>query len=301
MKKTMLIVAAVLTVFGLALFAGAFAASGWDFSKFSTVKMETNTCKAEGDFRDIEIRTDTADVAFALSTDGRCTVVCEERETQKHTVSVENGTLKIIASADQRKWYEYIGIFTASESVTVYLPEESYGALVVDGDTGRVSIPEAFSFESVEIKTHTGDISIQGIRAGQLDLSASTGRIRVASVTCEGAVSARVSTGRTELTDVTCASLISTGSTGSITLKNVAAAGSMAIERDTGNVRFEGSDAAEITVKTDTGHVTGTLRTEKVFITKTDTGAVRVPDTTTGGRCEITTDTGDIRIEIAGR
>ena len=38
--------------------------------------------------------------------------------------------------------------------------------------------------------------------------------------------------------------------------------------------------------------------TEKIFIAKTDTGEIKVPETTSGGKCKITTDTGDIKIEI---
>ena len=58
------------------------------------------------------------------------------------------------------------------------------------------------------------------------------------------------------------------------------------------------ADAGELHIRTDTGDVTGTLRTKKVFITETDTGKVEVPKSITGGECEITTDTGDIKIEI---
>ena len=70
------------------------------------------------------------------------------------------------------------------------------------------------------------------------------------------------------------------------------------MERSTGDVTFTDADASEITVQTDTGDVSGSLLTEKVFITETDTGKVSVPNTVTGGRCKITTDTGDIRITV---
>ena len=70
------------------------------------------------------------------------------------------------------------------------------------------------------------------------------------------------------------------------------------IERSTGDVRFTDCDAAEICVKTDTGDVTGSLLSDKVFITNTDTGSVNVPETISGGKCEIITDTGDIKITI---
>lgn len=63
-------------------------------------------------------------------------------------------------------------------------------------------------------------------------------------------------------------------------------------------MRFDRADASEIFVRTGTGNVTGSLLTDKVFLTQTDTGTVEVPQTITGGRCEIRTDTGDIELKI---
>ena len=70
------------------------------------------------------------------------------------------------------------------------------------------------------------------------------------------------------------------------------------MERSTGDVRMEGCDAAEIFILTDTGDVAGSLLSDKVFVVETDTGDVDVPRSAAGGRCEITTDTGDIRITV---
>ena len=63
-------------------------------------------------------------------------------------------------------------------------------------------------------------------------------------------------------------------------------------------MEFNHCDAETIYVNTDTGSVTATLLTDKMFIIETDTGSVDVPKSITGGRCEITTDTGNIRITI---
>ena len=68
--------------------------------------------------------------------------------------------------------------------------------------------------------------------------------------------------------------------------------------RSTGDVEFERCDAAELQIETDTGSVTGSLRSEKVFIAQSDSGRVKVPETASGGICRITTDTGRISIEI---
>ena len=81
-------------------------------------------------------------------------------------------------------------------------------------------------------------------------------------------------------------------------MEDVIATQSFDIERDTGGVTFTFCDAEQITVETDTGNVKGSLLSDKVFTVDTDTGRVNVPQTQTGGRCEISTDTGNIIIEI---
>ena len=126
-----------------------------------------------------------------------------------------------------------------------------------------------------------------------------TADVWMQNVACAGDVYVKVSTGRTTLNGLTAKNFTSEGSTGDLSLENVRIGGAISIDRSTGDVTFNGSDAAEILVKTSTGDVTGTLLSEKVFKTESSTGDVSVPFCTSGGKCEITTSTGDIVIRIA--
>ena len=81
-------------------------------------------------------------------------------------------------------------------------------------------------------------------------------------------------------------------------MKNVIASEIFDIDTETGKVTFDRCDAREISVETDTGRVTGTLLSDKIFFAKTDTGDIEVPKSMSGGKCEIETDTGDIKISI---
>ena len=320
MTKKWLIAAACLMAAGLILLTGASAASAWDFSRFSTVKYEMNTYAPRGNFDSISIDVDTAKIELVPSDDGKCRVDCYEAEKVKLSAAVENGTL-VIKTVDTRKWYEHIGIFVGTAPrMTVYLPQEAYASLSIDTATGDVTIPKDFTFENikirgntadieclapvshvVEMRTDTGDIMINDLYAGELHLASNTGSIHVNSVISRGIVDVETDTGYVKLTDVDCAELTAESDTGTITLTNVVALGRFLIENDTGDVRFDNSDAAKISVETDTGDVTGTLLSEKVFITKSNTGRVDVPKSITGGRCEITTETGDIRIETLNK
>ena len=298
MKKTFIIIAVIIAVIGIAVSLGALIAVDFDFSKLGNAKYERNEYSVSENFNSIEIDAKETDVIIKPSDNGSVSVVCEERENVKHAVSVENDTLKITVN-DERKWFDRLEFFPKPLSVTVYLNASQYGALKVSNSTGDVSLDGAFTFGNVNITASTGDIDIKNITAAKLDLTVSTGDVRVSTVTCEEGVSVSVSTGETALTDLTCKNLISTGSTGDVTLKNVIATENFSIERSTGDISFDNSDAANITVKTSTGSVTGTLRTAKVFNANTSTGKVSLPDTASGGNCNITTRTGSIRIELS--
>ena len=313
--KAWLAAAASLVLIGGILFAGVMTTLKWDFSKLSSTKYETNVYEICESFDEISIHTDTADMVFAPSDDGKCRVDCYEDEDAKHSVSVENNMLVI--GVKPKAWYDYIGFNFDTPKITVYLPETEYTNLLISGDTGDVEIPNDFLFrnvdisfntgdvdfcasasELIQIKTSTGDICAENLSAGALDLTVSAGMVTVSGVTCEGAVSVGVSTGKVYLTDTRCKNVISSGSTGDISLNHVIAAEKISIERSTGDVKFDSSDAAEIFVKTDTGDVTGRLLTDKVFAAQTDTGDIDVPETVDGGRCEIMTNTGDIEVSI---
>ncbi len=314
--KIWLIIATSLVLIGCVLFGGVMSVLGWDFTKLSTVQYETNTYEIREAFNDLSIKTDTAHIVLAVSDDGTCRVECYEKENEKHAVMVEEGTLAI-KRMDERSLYDYIGINFGSPKITVYLPTSEYASLLIRESTGDIQIPKDFNFEdvdialstgdvdfcasaskSVRIKTSTGDIHAENISVGSLDLSVTTGKVTATSVNCKGDLTVGVSTGKTYLTDMACQNLTSGGNTGDISLKNVIAAETFSIKRSTGDVMLDGCDAADLFVETDTGDVAGSLLSEKVFVTHTSTGRVNVPHTTSGGRCEITTDTGDITITV---
>ncbi|MBO5357952.1 MAG: DUF4097 family beta strand repeat protein [Clostridia bacterium] len=331
--KIWLIIGASLVLIGAIIFGGVMTTLDWDFLSLSTEKYVTNEYEISDSYDNIKIITDTADIIFVPSENTK--VVCYEETKIKHLVTVKDDTL-VIEVNDTRKWYEHIGINFGSPKITVYIPKGEYGELVVKASTGDTEIPKEFKFESIDIsqstgnvkclssaggdikiktstgnvkclssaggdikiKTSTGNITTEKINADSLSLTVSTGEINVSDIECTGDLSIKVSTGKVSLKNVTCNNIISTGNTGGITLNNVIAKENFSVTRSTGNVKLIGCDAGEITITTDTGDVLGTLLSDKVFITKTDTGSVKVPETLSGGKCKITTDTGNIKIEI---
>lgn len=314
--KKWLIAATIFVIVGLLIFAGVLYVYDFDFKKLSTENYITNTYEIKEDFDRISIDVDTSDIEFVLSEDENCRLVCYETEKLKHSAVIENGTLSIDL-IDCRNWYDYIGISFEHHKMTVYLPQTKYTSLKIDTDTGDIVIPKEFAFENIkidgdtsdvecyasvseamEIKLSTGDIKADSFVAGKIDLSTTTGNICINAVDTRGNIDITTNTGKIVLTEITCNNFIAESNTGNITLKNVVSTDSFSVENDTGDVIFDYSDAAEIYVETSTGDVKGNLLSEKIFITKTSTGNISVPDSVSGGRCNIITSTGDIKIDI---
>lgn len=294
--KVWLIAAAFLVVLGLVVMAAVMTACGWDLSQLSTQRYETKTHEISQAFTHISVQGDTADIRFAVSEDGTCRVVCDETEHVRYSAAVQEDTLTVKAT-DERTWLDHIGISVEAPAITVYLPEGAYGALEISGSTGDIELPENFQFVGIKIRASIGDVKSYASAAEIIQIRTSTGDIQLTDIAAD-AIDLSVSTGKINLTDSTCRNLIAEGTTGDISLTNVIASETISILRTTGCVTFDGCDAAEVTVETDTGDVTGTFRSEMIFLTQTDTGDIEVPQGTTGGICKITTSTGDIRLSV---
>lgn len=313
-RSAWLLAAAILVIAGLLLLAAALTMADGSFAAPGTDAFETSVHEPGSDFRRIAVFTDTADIALALSEDGVCRVVFCQEEGEPHSVSVKDGTLSIQAFSE-KPWYDFIGLNFQKPQITLYLPETEYEHLGIGTDTGDAVIPRGFVFGSMDISTDTGDVTngasasgeiavetdtgdirMENLSAGSLRLSVSTGRINLSGLVCEGDLRSSVSTGRTDIRDSSCLNFFSDGSTGELSLTNVTAAGSFSIGRSTGDVHLSACDAAELDITTDTGDVTGSLLSEKIFLAHSGTGDIDIPDTLSGGLCEISTDTGDIEI-----
>lgn len=288
--------AVILVAVGALIFVGALAAVHFDFTEFSTQKFQTNTYEFNENFENISVDVKTATVIFVPSDEEVCRIECFEEDKLTHSVKIQDGTL-MVYTVDNRKWYDHIVISFKTPTVTIYLPEEVYDSLSVVTKTGNIEIPDGFCFETVTITGTTSSITCNASVSKCIELNTTTGNISLGSSETE-TIELSATTGKVTANDIACNKLTAETSTGQIFLQNVIAEESIQAETSTGGVIFEGCDASDIAVKTSTGSVEGTLLSEKIFDVHTATGSIRVPDTTSGGRCEITTGTGNIEISL---
>ena len=315
LKKALLVISIVFIIIGGAVFALSMNELGWDFIKLSSTDSSVKEHVITNEFDTISIISDSSDVKFIFSESVENRVVCHERENMSNTVSVENGVLAV-NTVDSRSWTDYFLLFE-NNKITVYLNKTDFKNLLITSDTGDTEIPSNFKFENVSVTSKTGDVSIkstisnsltvnvstgdvklEGATASSIKISGSTASMNLVNTVCEGNIQLFVSTGDVKLEGVRCLNLETTGNTSTLYLTDVIASENFFIERSTGDIIIKSSDANEIFIETDTGDIEATLLTDKIFIPKSSTGDIDVPETVSGGKCKITTGTGDISVKI---
>ena len=307
---SLVVAGAVLGIVGMALSSGdTLWNGGW--IALGTRNTTVNEFEFTEEVSDIDIVVNTTDVEILPASDGITKVVCREDAREPHSVWVENGTLKI--RMEEQPWHRKISFFSIGErKVTVYLAEKELDRLFIETDTGDVRVAKELSLASASITTDTGEIVFASPVVGALNINVSTGDVSVSSPTLGSAeitattgdvsldgvtadeIKIETSTGEIEAKSVSCRTFSAQSSTGEQEYERVLAEKTLTLQATTGDISLLDCDAAEVRVTTDTGDVSGRLLTEKVFYTNTDTGRVSVPKATSGGLCEITTDTGDI-------
>jgi len=189
---------------------------------------------------------------------------------------------------------------------------ESFKSITIDGDTEDICFERAQDGKcKVICEEYEKNLHDVTVKAGTLTIEEKSGRgwhfgfvtqspkitVYLPETTYDS-ILIDTDTGDTILNDIKCKDCYFTCDTGDLFMKNVIATGEFHIELDTGDANFDRCDAKSVFVETDTGDISGSFLTDKVFLADTDTGDVDVPKTISGGRCEATTDTGDISLRI---
>ena len=267
-------------------------------------------------FESIQINTADCDVHFVpYNGEADAQVAVTEQKNVSHSVTVEDGVLKI-QMIDKRNWTDHISIGrTESMEMTVYLPAEEYASLQVRTTTGDITLAQEPVFLETLLRTNTGDISCVGVSSDTLDCMTSTGDISVqnsapnmlklqsntgdfkVSTVAGDEVHMTTNTGEVDAENVNVLMFTCQTETGDVELEQVLAEDYLQIRTDTGDVQIENSDAGTVNIETDTGDVSGHFLTPKWFSVFSDTGNVTVPNTPDGGECRIQTNTGDIHFE----
>lgn len=285
MSAALLLVAVV----GCMVGAAAMNRKGW--------AEEMEIIEVKEAFSEIRIEDAECSVRVLRATDGKCKVVCPEKQDGSiyHTVTVSDGALSV--QRHVRKWYQYIGISFGSPDVKIYLPEEAYGRLAIHTISGSIQVDDGFTFETASLESTSGSVRMRSEVKRELEAESTSGRVTIENASPERIEASSVS-GRIALSHLRSDEIAVRSTSGGIELTDVIAATNLDVRSVSGGVALDGCDGGAIRIETTSGSVKGTVLTEKDFIANSTSGSVSIPHSSAGGACEISTTSGRIAIEV---
>lgn len=322
MKKSGIIalVSVLVIIAGIIICFGAMYSLDFDFEEMDTESTEKKSYSISEDFNSINIRGAEADVKFVYSNSKECRVEVSERKSITHTVEVENGVLNITRK-DNRRWYEHIsfGFFWSwkNVSITLYLPETSYNELDIVSLSGDVRIPSGFEFkdtmiqntsgdivfeskstENLELKSVSGEIFINSQDCREIILASTSGDLKISDCKIKGSLKLNTVSGDIEVKNIKGDELSAASTSGEVDIEDSVFSGNLELKTTSGDIQINSSDAKTLNIKSTSGDVKGNLLSDKMFVTHSTSGNIRVPESHSDDRCEIKTTSGDIRMEI---
>lgn len=286
-------------------------------------------------FTGLLVQEASADVQLLPSEDGGCRVVYGESEFSRCRVDVENGTLTVVRETEE---HSRKGLFSIEDAlpVSIYLPAGDYEALSVTTASGDVKASSRLGFAETAIHTGSGNIRLEDLSAGDLNLSSTSGDVRLENLEAE-TLSAKTGSGKVKLRGCSAASLklesssgdltvkassctgdgqLRTGSgdieledssfraldlsstSGEATLSKTACSGSVKAETGSGNIRLRKAAGASFDLRSTSGDVKGSVIGPVDFIVDTSSGSAHTKNGQRGAApCQVKTGSGDVDLE----
>ncbi|MBQ3566086.1 MAG: DUF4097 family beta strand repeat protein [Oscillospiraceae bacterium] len=318
-KKTIIIIAVILVIAGAVISSSVFMFSDFKYSDLSDSKSETNTHIINESFDNISVSSGAFDVNFFYSDDNECKVICKESDKIRHSVSVENNTLTI--KEDETEWFDHINFMVIEKyELNVYLPENVYETLDINCSSGDITVPGNFNFNknadisvssgdvnfdghvkgNLEITATSGDIKITGAEANEITASVTSGDIRCVNVTAFNRLNTTATSGDITVKDSTMDYFYNSTTSGSTDLINTTVDYDINMESTSGDITLERCDADSLELSSTSGNIEGSLLSSKIFSVDTNSGDIDIPDSVSGGKCDVETTSGNIDFEICG-
>lgn len=299
-KKILITVAVILIAVGMICGFCGICSLGFNFNEISTSDFVTHTYTVDDDFTNIIIEDAESNINFYKSNDDKCRVLCDEREKVTHTVVNENKTLTVRVK-DERNWFERIniGIFLSDMRVSVYLPKNKYDSLNAASMSGDIDVANEFTFDNAKVGSISGDVSVKADVKQELNISSTSGDVIINNISATECINASSVSGEIDLSNVKGKEIFANTISGGVMLTDTVASQKLKANSTSGDIDLKRCDAKNIVLDTVSGEISGTLLSNKQFITETTSGTVNVPQSVSNEECRITTVSGDIYIEIA--
>ncbi|MBO4636160.1 MAG: DUF4097 family beta strand repeat protein [Clostridiales bacterium] len=299
--KVILISSGVLIGAGIILGGIGLAVSG-DRLRSANVEYIRKEEVITEDFSNILMQEISSDIRILPSDDGNTRIVYYDTNLMEHEIVTENDTLKVLYedNSEGTHWWQHVNFnFSFNDDpedhdTILYLPEDSYGNLSIEGVSSDISVPEGFGFNNIDVTAISGNISVLAAASGNISANTTSGDVILSSGTPSSAEISVIS-GDISISDMQIAGRLNLNTTsGKMTLSRVDA-GSCAFNTISGDITFADFSAGSIDINTTSGDISGNVIGEYHFDVNTTSGEINLPDNISSGlEFDISTISGDV-------
>lgn len=247
------------------------------------------------EFSELEVNSDVADITVIA--DGDQYSVEYSVSGSEPLIELTDGKLKI-KEKNRHIFFIGFGISMKNSYITVHVPKDA-------------------DMEKIKLKSDTGKINVDNINAenkengyiGNIDINSDTGKVSFNNVAVS-TLKIKTDTGNCVIDHLNANEVDTKSDTGNVTITN-ADMDSFTGDADTGNIKLAQVSVNKVSAKADTGNVECDIHgTEKDYgmHLKTDVGSIRIngdkkgtdytKETAESKRIDITTDTGNIKVDF---
>jgi len=234
----------------------------------------------------------------SIISEGSVAKVSYPKSMQKDlTISSNSGTLNISGFTD---WYALfkLNLFWHTSKVTITLPANWKGNVVINGQSGNVSVSGLQRENTVDIKTGSGNLQVADCTLSSLNLNQNSGNISINTTKILNTLSVQGRSGNLKINSSECKYGNLEISSGNVNLTEFTAEETLIASTHSGNITLTKVDSPSLTLHSDSGNISGTIASEKIFTVSTNSGTVNVPASSGTETCEITTKSGNVNIKI---
>ena len=256
-------------------------------------KAEVNTYEFGEEIDSVMIETTSFDVRVVKATGNKTVVILREADLLRHDVECRDGVLRIA----KRKTEGAVNAVNIPLEIEVQLPKDKYSLIDINTSSGDMAVDADFTFDDAVYTAFSGGIFSEADVTGTLRSDTSSGSQHISNVYGRS-VEVSSSSGNVTVSAVYGTDVSVKTSSGEADLRDVVIKGKLNVNTSSGDVILSRCDASAIAVRTTSGDVTGELLSGKEFSASSGSGSIRIPESTSGGICEIKTGSGDIRITV---
>ncbi len=245
-------------------------------------------------FHSLELKTGSTDVEIYPSADGVCRLSYGETDWRTFRVSVSKDTLSIEEQVDDSR--RSFHMYSEELPLVIYLPQVAYNSLDVQSSSGDISLQEQLT-EALRLSSGSGDIDLTDVKTEDAVFSSSSGKISLTELQAES-LELKTGSGDIDLKKCSLSRMELESNSGRMRLDGNRCEGAAVLHSGSGDIRLQDDRSGSYDISSSSGHVE--LRNAQCLgeaRIKTGSGDVELKEADAAS-FDISTSSGDVKGSI---